>query len=95
MLSFIADHTEKNDIIIFFKPRFITLLTRRQSLMISNFTQLLGSNGSYVVLYKPAGSYNQIAPAGKDYAQLTERFATVYENSDFTIFRLKGEGAAP
>ena len=94
MLHFLLDHTSKNDIIIFFKPRFITLLTRRQSIMISDFGQMMRSDGNYVVLYKPPGSYNQISPAGKDYSEMTERYPKVFENGDFTIFRLKSEAAA-
>jgi hypothetical protein len=90
MLNFLSNNTNKNDIIVFFKPRFITLLTERQSIMISDFAQILLSDGNYVVLYKPAGNYNQIAPAGKDYSQMHERFPIVFENEDFTIFHLKG-----
>ena len=62
MFNFISNHTDKSDIIIFFKPRILRLLTSRQSLMMTDFSQLMESNSHYLVIRKIRGIHDPIPP---------------------------------
>jgi hypothetical protein len=89
MFNFILFHTKESDIIIFFKPRVLRLLTGRPSIMQSDFSQISEKSGDYLVILKTGGSYNQISPSSKEFLQVIERFPRVFENVDFITFRLK------
>jgi hypothetical protein len=89
MFNFILYHTKESDIIIFFKPRALRLLTGRPSIMQSDFSQISEKSGDYLVILKTVGSYNQISPSSKEFLQVIERFPRVFENVDFITFRLK------
>ena len=96
MINFIAHHTDKDDIIVFFKPRVLRLLTERQSIMISDFSQIMKKHVDYLVIRKSLGShdpippnYDQISPYSKEFSRLTEMFPIIFENVNFTILRLQ------
>ena len=88
MFSFIAEHTEEESTVIFFKPRVMRLMTNHKAIMINKAEEL--SRGDYLCMYLRSGAYDQVsAPVveellGEGTAQL------VYENSDFKVYRLRG-----
>lgn len=87
LISFVAEHTEAESTIIFFKPRLMNLMTNRKSIMINNRNEL--SRGNYLCLYLRVDTYGQVSPSminqlhGKGIGRL------VYENSDFRMYRLR------
>ena len=96
MINFIKYHTRKDDIIVFFKPRVLRLLTERQSVMISDFSQIMKKDVNYLVVRKSLGghdpippNYDQISPYSKEFSRLTEMFPIIFVNAHFTILRLQ------
>jgi hypothetical protein len=97
MFNFIVNYTKKTDIIVFFKPRVLRLLTGRQSIMLTSFSQLTESGSHYLVIRKSKGSddiippgYDQISPYSKEFSQISETCPLAFENTDFLIFDVKG-----
>jgi hypothetical protein len=99
MFNFIIDHTDNTDVIVFFKPRVLALLTGRKSIMVSDIKQLKKKVCDYLVIRKSRGindpiapHYDQISPYGEEFSRLTRELLTVFENADFIIFQLKRLG---
>ena len=86
MFSIIANDTDPDSIIIFFKPRVMKLLTGRQSLMINKVEQL--SRGDYLCLNLRRDKYHQVSrfDAGRLAAKKSLRL--VYHNNDFTVYQI-------
>lgn len=85
LFAFIRENTPAESKIIFFKPRAMSLLTNRASLMISDCTAL--DLGDYVALRK-GFSYHQVEPeqAGRCNPNIT--LLPVFENSAFIVYQI-------
>jgi hypothetical protein len=93
LFAFIAQNTEPESTIIFFKPRIMTLMTGRRSLTLSDLDDLW--RGSYVGLYLREGTPYQVAPEVVTALSREGRARLLYENSDFRFYRLTGSRGAP
>jgi hypothetical protein len=85
MISFISDKTTQNDTIVFFKPRSLTLLTHRKSIMISDPLKLL-SKGTYIIIHKKMGDYGQVSP-DNPVLKNAKYLQVCFENQEFVIFK--------
>jgi hypothetical protein len=96
MFNFISNHTDYKDIIVFFKPRILTLLTGRQSIMISNVDQLDTKLADYLVMrksrgiYDPIDNYDQISLYSEEFLRIAGELPIVFENAGFVVFQLRG-----
>ncbi|MCG9875797.1 MAG: oligosaccharide repeat unit polymerase [Leptospiraceae bacterium] len=79
--DFINKNTQKEDIIIFYKPRVLTFFTDRCSIMVTSKKYLMNSSAKYFVYYKYF-----------DYPTETLEFLkskkNVYKNEHFSIFKI-------
>ncbi|WP_165501788.1 glycosyltransferase family 39 protein [Pedobacter frigiditerrae] len=89
MFHFIKTNTKEKDVIIFFRPRAMTLYTGRQSAMIyRNWNDLL-KIGDYLVLRRNLATYFQF-PANKINALgFKDNLQYVYQNEEFIVFKIK------
>lgn len=85
LFEFIKANTLENDIIIFFKPRVLTLYTRRPSAAIFSYNKLLDSKADYYIHYKKFPLEKEMAFKVKNNPNLTK----IYKNKDFEVFKLK------
>jgi hypothetical protein len=87
MFSFIAKHTEPDDIITFFKPRVMRLMTDRQSIRINRAKQL--SRGDYLCLYlRKTDTKYQVSDRKVDRLLAQGAARIVYKNDDFKVYRM-------
>jgi hypothetical protein len=81
MFKFISENTNKDSVIIFFKPRAMRLITDRRSIRACNLAEIL--RGDYFVLYKnfgflPKNTRNNLPPS----------LEIIFENRFFKIFKV-------
>lgn len=91
MFSYIENHTKPDSIIVFGKPRLMSLLTGRQSIRLINADQL--SRGDYLSFY-PRGDYLRSTQVSEpEIARLLEQGTVqiVYKNDEFVVYRLTKE----
>ncbi len=86
LFSFIADHTESDSTIIFFKPRVMRLMTGRQSISVDAVEQIL--RGDYLCIYLRANAYNQLTESEVECLLAQGIIHSIYANSDFALYRL-------
>jgi hypothetical protein len=86
MFTYIRDHTEADSVIVFFKPRAMTLMTGRPSLKLHYVRHLL--RGDYLALYKPDEILDQLLPDEVQCLTDIGIMHMVYKNNDFTVYRL-------
>lgn len=84
MYQFIANNAAPNDIIVFFKPRLMRLMTDRNSLAIDNCKQLKNI-GDYIVINKPIGADGQVPNEAIQQCNLI--MSQVFENPVFVIYK--------
>jgi hypothetical protein len=85
MLSFVSSATNQNDTIIFFKPRSLTLLAHRRSMMISDPVKIL-LKGNYIIIHKKMGDYGQVTPDNPVFRN-TKCLQVCFENQEFVIYK--------
>ncbi len=90
MFEYIRKTSSKNDVIVFFRPRAMTLYTDRRSIMIFDDWNSIVKKGDYLVLNKTRGKYFQFSP--KDVFigtnSFKKSFVLKYENADFAVYRI-------
>jgi hypothetical protein len=88
VFSFIAAHTPNNSTIVFFKPRFVPLLTGRRSIMIFRVEQL--SRGDYLCYYRALNLHGGYQISHSDIENLVKQRSArlVYVNADYEVYRL-------
>ena len=86
MFSFVKNNTSKEDVIVFFKPRVMSLFTNRRSCIINDNTGHLQQTGNYVVLHKNMGNYNQIISVIDNTPDWLHK---IFENNRFLIYQIK------
>ncbi len=82
--QFIRNNTAANDVIIFFKPRAMRLMTNRDSLAIDNCKQLHNKDG-YIVIDKIAETRRQVSEEAIPQCNL--KIKQVFENPAFVIYQ--------
>ena len=85
MFCFIKDNTEKESVIVFWKPRMMTLMTGRKSFQTSKLDKIFV--GDYLCLYLRKDSYNQPPASDLEFLLNNYELQMVYENPDFRIYK--------
>jgi hypothetical protein len=88
MFSFVENHTETDSVIVFMKPRLMTMLTGRRSIRIINIKEL--TRGDYLIFYLRDDFRRSYQITDKEVERLIGRdeLDIVFENQDFIIYRL-------
>ena len=76
--KFIANHTNRTDLIVFFKPRALHLLTNRDSFLKWETEDILASKASYFLEYNASGKRDSL------------NFKPVYKSKRFTLYKVIG-----
>lgn len=84
MFNYISKSTSNDDVIIFFKPRVMTLYTDRRSILVSEFDQIIGSNAKYIVCYNKDEYYNM----GSVIQNHEKHFNLLFQNDDFKVYEI-------
>jgi hypothetical protein len=92
MLSHIANETDESAVVIFFKPRAMTYLTGRRSIMVSQFDQVFDGRADYIVLDKRPVSY-QLPLRSPFWSERRRDYEVAFANRGFWIFDLR-QGSA-
>ena len=91
MFSFISENTERESVVIFFKPRVMRMMTGRKSILINKMEEL--ERGDYLCLYRKT-RYAQVSPDAIKHYLKRGVAQVVYENTDFDVYRLIKDKAA-
>ncbi|WP_340817895.1 glycosyltransferase family 39 protein [Methanolobus sp. WCC4] len=87
MFAYIKNNTSEEDVIVFWKPRVMTLYGDRRSILILNLDEFLESDARFVVYDKTElHEYNQLM--GATIKDQDNHFKLVYENDIFEIFEI-------
>ncbi len=87
LFSFINNHTEKDSVIIFFKPRVMRLFTNRKSILIENKNGI--TRGDYLCLQRIYNDCNQIIKNDLDSLLKDNMVQLIFQNVDFQFYRIK------
>jgi hypothetical protein len=88
--EYIAANTRPDSVVIFFKPRAMSLMTDRSSLKIDNCKQLKA--GDFDVVDKELGAVGQVPYQALPQCQV--RMVKVFENPVFIIYRILNKNQA-
>lgn len=86
MFAYISQHTAEQDIIIFFKPRALRMLTNRPAIQV-DFPSEIG-RGDYLCLYLGPDAYQQISPQQASDLVKDGILEMVYSNEEFILYRV-------
>jgi preprotein translocase subunit SecG len=86
MFTFIAENTDPESTVIFFKPRAMRLMTDRRSLMIDKVDQL--SRGDFLCIYLRGDASDQIFPNEARPLIEQRKIELIYSNEDFEVYRI-------
>lgn len=86
LISFVENETKKDDIIIFFKPRILRLLTGRNGFVVNSNKSIHDGRADYLIIHK--NTINDQFPLNED-INLIASNNKVFENVDFIAFKLK------
>ena len=81
LFKYISLNTNKDSIIIFYKPRIMTLFTNRKSARITKFDKIKKSGADYVVCRKNSKVDLEIQ-------KFTQRVNKIFVNNTFNLYRL-------
>lgn len=80
LFRYISNHTQGSDIIIFFKPRAMTLYTGRKSIKLTKIEGILASQARYIACEK-----NEVVDL--EFQNCKAAVSKVFENKTFTLYR--------
>ena len=88
MIQFIKKHSGKEDVIVFFKPRAMALMTDRDAFFTNEMSNL-AERGDYLVISKKKPR-NQVSIESDEFKEKVGRGAFVkeFENNGFVIYRI-------
>lgn len=86
VFAFVEKETEPRDIIVFFKPRVLSFMAKRQSLRITYLDEIKAGKGDYLLYYKPV-DFGQLL--GEEYKVLKSVLSPVFENEEYVLYNLK------
>jgi len=88
MFKFIKENTGREEVMVFFKPRVMGLLTDRNAFMTKSVSSL-ANKGDYMVINKKA-DYDQVSIEGDEFEQKMSGgfFTQVFNNNGFIIYRI-------
>lgn len=87
LVDFINHNTQPNDVIVFYKPRLLRLLTGRNGFVVKTTSEIKNGRADYIIIHRNAA--NDLFPANEEIAILFADEDMVFKNSDFSVFRIK------
>lgn len=88
MLEYIANETDEDAVVIFFKPRAMTYLTKRRAIVVSRFDQVFDGRADYIVLAIPRVR-DQLSPQAPFWRERRSDYDVVFQNRLYQIFDLR------
>jgi hypothetical protein len=85
MFEFINRKTEKDAVIVFFKPRVMSLYTKRKSYLVNDTTDKIRRDGDYLVIHKYKDSSNQLSEI---VFNPPDWLVNKFENNFFVIYKI-------
>ncbi|MBI9064489.1 MAG: hypothetical protein JEZ14_21060 [Marinilabiliaceae bacterium] len=85
MFEFIQDETGNDAVIVFFKPRVMSLYTKRKSCLVNDYPYKIRAEGDYLVIHKEMGNFDQI---GSIHYNPPEWLDIKYENDLFIVYQI-------
>ncbi|GAB4489722.1 MAG: hypothetical protein OHK0031_13370 [Anaerolineales bacterium] len=86
MFAFVRENTLPESQVIFFKPRLMTLLTGRPSLLVSDCARL--GAGDFLVLHKKGQANGQVNPTLAESCNPNLRLNLLFENKRFLVYQI-------
>ncbi len=83
LIGYIIKYTNNNNIIIFYKPRAITLYTSRRSIALSNLSRIMASKAEYIAC-KKNDEVDMLLNKNNSIAN------QIFENAKFKLYRKNG-----
>jgi hypothetical protein len=87
LFAWVDANTHANDVVVFYKPRVMRLMTGRDALLIDKCGELRPNE--YVVLNKALGTKGQIPPAETAACPPLQQSARLFENAAFVVYRVQ------
>lgn len=88
MLAHVVNETEEDAVVVFFKPRAMTYLTGRRSIVVSRFDQLFDGRADYIVLSK-ARVRDQLPIRAPFWRERRDDYRIVFQNRSYLIVDLR------
>ena len=95
MFECVRGATPETAIIVFWKPRVLTFYTGRRAIVSVAPEEILDGRSDYLLIHKANSSLRINERLRAAVAAYPDRFAPVHRNSDFRLYRILGEAAAP
>jgi len=96
MFGFIKANTESNSVVVFMKPRVMTLRTQRKSLSLHRIqyiekSKIWKTNPTYLTILKSVSSYQQLPPSEVQQLLGQGRITRVFENDGASIYKFDSD----
>ena len=96
MFGFINTNTESNSVMVFMKPRVMTLRTQRKSLSLHRIkfiekSKIWKMNPTYLTILKSVSSYQQLPPSEVQQLLDQGRISKVFENDGASIYKFDSD----
>lgn len=88
MLEYIANQTDEDAVVIFFKPRAMTYLTERRAIVVSRFDQVFDGRADYIALSIPEVR-DQLSSRAPFWRKRRLDYDVVFENRLYQILDLR------
>ncbi len=85
IMDFVSNNTTPDDVIIFYKPRALRLLTGRKSFVVRKISEIRDGRANYIIIHRNA--INDLFPPNEEISALFEN-KPAFENNDFFVYRI-------
>ena len=85
-MNFINSNTLPDDVIVFYKPRVMRLLTSRNGFVVSEVSQITDGRADYLIIQRDV--INDWFPAAEKISTINNNLQVVFENTDFYVYRI-------
>lgn len=91
LFKYIRNHTDKDSVIVFFKPRVMTMFTDRRAVQLSSPSDFTNAyRGAYLCIYHwQSIDFGQPTTADIEQMQALGRLEKVYSNTEVEVFRIR------
>ncbi len=86
LMNFINSNTLTKDVIIFYKPRALRLLTGRNGFVVKEVSQILDGRADILIIQKNAK--NDWFPETDNIKSIKDKLTIIFENEDFFVYRI-------
>lgn len=86
LFEFIRNNTSEKDVIVFYKPRVLRLLTGRNGFVVKTVSQITDGRGNILVIDKNAP--NDLFPSSDQINSIKNHLHVVFENAKFSVYSI-------